>query len=241
MDPTPYPRVKICCIMSHAEARLAIQYGASALGLVGEMPSGPGPIPDRLIAEIALRVPPPVATFLLTSCQSVAGIVAHHARVRTSVIQIVDALTSGSYVELRERLPGIKIVQVIHVVGPRSVEEAVAIGAHVDAILLDSGRPDFQVKELGGTGRQHDWAVSRVIRESVSVPIFLAGGLHAGNVREAIDTVAPFGIDLCSGVRTAGVLDESKLAAFMRAVGVSPQARPLRSGQSDAANSMISS
>jgi phosphoribosylanthranilate isomerase len=219
MDPTPYPRVKICCIMSHAEARLAIQYGASALGLVGEMPSGPGPIPDDLIAEIALRVPPPVATFLLTSRQSVGEIVAHHARVHTSAVQVVDVLTSGSYAELRDRLPGIKIVQVIHVVGPRSVDEAVAIGAHVDAILLDSGRPDLQVKELGGTGRRHDWALSRTIREALRIPIFLAGGLNGENVREAIDMVAPFGVDVCSGVRTVGKLDESKVKAFMRAAG----------------------
>jgi phosphoribosylanthranilate isomerase len=220
MDPTPNPRVKVCCIMNAAEARLAIRYGASAIGLVGEMPSGPGPIPDRLIADIARTVPPPIATFLLTSRQSVSEIAAHHARVRTSVIQIVDALTLGSYAELREQLPGIKIVQVVHVIGPQSVDEAVTISSHVDAILLDSGQPHLKVKQLGGTGRQHDWSISRTIRESVRIPLFLAGGLNADNVREAIDTVAPFALDVCSGVRTQGVLNEAKLQAFMRAAGV---------------------
>jgi phosphoribosylanthranilate isomerase len=208
--------------MSQAEARLAVRYGASAIGLVGEMPSGPGPIDDTLIAEIARTVPPPVATFLLTSCQSVSEIVAHHARVHTSVIQIVDALTHGRYTELRDRLSGVKIVQVIHVVGPQSVDEAVSVSSQVDALLLDSGRPGLEVKELGGTGRTHNWVISRSIREVVSVPIFLAGGLNAGNVREAIEEVAPFGVDVCTGVRTGGALDPEKLAAFMEAAGIIP-------------------
>jgi phosphoribosylanthranilate isomerase len=220
MEPTLHPRVKICCIMSQAEAWVAIRHGASALGLVGKMPSGPGPIDDELIADIAGTVPPPVATFLLTSCQSVSTIVAHHMRVHTSVIQLVDALTQGTYAELRDQLPGIKIVQVIHVVGPQSVDEADSISSQVDALLLDSGRPDLKVKELGGTGRRHNWVISRKIREAVSVPIFLAGGLNAGNVREAIEEVAPFGLDVCSGVRTDKALDPVKLRAFMEAAGI---------------------
>jgi len=61
------PRVKICCISSIEEARLAIEHGASALGLVGQMPSGPGIIEDELIYEIARVAPPPISTFLLTS------------------------------------------------------------------------------------------------------------------------------------------------------------------------------
>ena len=214
MEGTRNPKVKICCISSLLEAQQAIDAGASALGLVAEMPSGPGVISDDIITEIARKVPPPIASFLLTSRTDSREIVSHQKLVRTNTVQIVDALESGTYDEIREGLPGISIVQVIHVVGEKSIEEAVSISPHVDALLLDSGNPDLAVKELGGTGRVHNWSISRKIRESVDIPIFLAGGLKIDNVIEAIQTVEPFGLDLCSGVRTNGQLDTHKLSAF---------------------------
>ncbi|RDB05848.1 phosphoribosylanthranilate isomerase [Runella aurantiaca] len=213
------PRVKICCISSLMEAKLAIEAGASALGLVGNMPSGPGIISDELIAQIAKAVPPPVATFLLTSETNPEAIIAHHQRVHTSTIQIVDALSEGTYHQIREALPGVKLVQVIHVIDEKTVEEAVQVAEFVDAILLDSGNPNLQIKELGGTGRVHNWAISRKIREAIPIPLFLAGGIKAENVKEAIETVQPFGLDLCSSVRTNGQLDPEKLEAFFAAIG----------------------
>lgn len=218
MRATTKPRVKICCIASIAEAWLAIEHGASAIGLVSAMPSGPGPIPEELIAEIAATVPPGVASFLLTSKQDVASIIDQQRRLRVNTIQICDRLTEGTYEELREALPGVRLVQVIHVTGTESVAEAVAVAPGVDAILLDSGNQSLKVKELGGTGRTHDWSLSRQIRESIELPLFLAGGLNPSNVAEAIATVEPFGIDVCSGLRTDGHLDEQKLEAFFKAV-----------------------
>lgn len=212
------PRVKICCISSLAEAELAIRYGAAALGLVSAMPSGPGVITEDLIAEIAVCVPPPIATFLLTSKQDVASIIEQQRRLRTNTIQIVDWLEQGSYAELRAALPGISLVQVIHVSDEGSIDEARSVARHVDAILLDSGNQSLAVKELGGTGRTHDWTISRKIRDAVGVPIFLAGGLKPENVADAIRQVEPFGLDLCSGVRTDGRLDEGKLARFFEQV-----------------------
>jgi phosphoribosylanthranilate isomerase len=212
------PRIKICCIANEQEAAQAISFGASAIGLVGEMPSGPGPISDEEIYRIAKTVPPPVATFLLTSEQTARGIIDHHHRTRTNTIQIVDELQDREYQAIRDELPTVKVVQVIHVVGDRSVDEAVELAEHVDAILLDSGNPTLAVKELGGTGRRHDWSLSRRIVETCGKPVFLAGGLNAANVREAIETVQPFGLDLCSGVRTDGRLDPVKLEAFFDSV-----------------------
>ena len=211
------PRIKICCIANPQEASEAIGFGASAIGLVGKMPSGPGPISDEEIFAIAKTVPPPIATFLLTSQQTAAGIIAHHHRTKTNTIQIVDELEGRDYKTLRGALPHIKLVQVIHVVGDRSVDEAAELAEHVDAILLDSGNPGLAVKELGGTGRRHDWRLSRRIVETCGKPVFLAGGLNAGNVAEAVETVKPFGLDLCSGVRTDGRLDLKKLEAFIEA------------------------
>ena len=208
-------RVKICCIGSHDEAALAVRRGADALGLVSEMPSGPGVITDELAREIAARVPPPVASFLLTSRQSAAGIVEQQRYVRANTLQIVDRLTHGTYRDLRDALPGIALVQVVHVCGDESIEEAISVAPEVDAVLLDSGNQRLAVKELGGTGRTHDWRISRRIVERLNgKPVFLAGGLTPENVRAAIDEVGPFGVDVCSGVRTAGRLDERKLAAF---------------------------
>src|SRR5262245_11313563 len=218
MQSTPRPRVKICCIASVAEAGLAISYGASAIGLVSRMPSGPGVISEEQIIEIAASIPPGVASFLLTCEQNPNDIIAQQKRCRTNTLQLVDCLTHGSHDDLRNALPGIGIVQVIHVVGPESVEEACAIAPHVDAILLDSGNPSLQVKELGGTGRRHDWALSRQIRERVQLPIFLAGGLNSSNVKQAIEEVSPFGLDICTGVRTNGHLDEAELNALFSAL-----------------------
>jgi phosphoribosylanthranilate isomerase len=212
------PYVKICCIASREEARLAMSLGASALGLVSAMPSGPGPIADPLIAEIAATVPPPIATFLLTCRQDAESIVEQHSLCRTSTLQLVDHVPPAELRKLRARLPGIRLVQVIHVGGEGSIDEARAVDGLVDALLLDSGNQKLAVKELGGTGRVHDWRISRRIREVSRVPLYLAGGLNAGNVAEAIATVEPHGVDICSGVRTDGKLDVAKLRAFFQAV-----------------------
>ena len=218
MQPTQKPRVKICCIRSVEEAWTAVRHGASALGLVSHMPSGPGVIPDERIATIAAAVPAPVATFLLTCRQDAASIIDQQRRLRTNTLQICDRLQRGVYVELREALPGVRIVAVVHVTGSASVAEAEGVAREADAILLDSGRPDQAVKELGGTGRRHDWTLSRRIREAVDVPVFLAGGITPENAAEAVAAVGPFALDVCTGVRTDGRLDEKKLERLFAAL-----------------------
>jgi phosphoribosylanthranilate isomerase len=213
-----WTRVKICCISSKEEARVAIEHGADALGLVGRMPSGPGPIEDALIADIAQIIHPPLASFLLTSEQTAQGIVDHINRVHTNTVQIVDELSEGTYIQIRESLPHLRIVQVIHVQGEESIDEAISLAPFVDALLLDSGNPKAIIKTLGGTGNIHNWEVSKEIVKASGVPVFLAGGLNSENVRDAIDKVKPFGVDVCSGVRTDGKLDPVKLHAFMKSV-----------------------
>jgi phosphoribosylanthranilate isomerase len=210
--------IKICCISSIQEANLAINAGASALGLVGNMPSGPGIISDELIAEIALSVPKQIETFLLTSETKVDEILKHYSKVKTTTIQIVDALTKGSYIELKNALPSVKIVQVLHVLDEKSIEEAIEISNFVDTILLDSGNPNLATKELGGTGRVHNWEISKQIVKNVQIPVFLAGGLNPLNAKNAIHQVGPYGLDVCSGVRTNGKLDSHKLNAFFNAI-----------------------
>jgi phosphoribosylanthranilate isomerase len=212
------PRIKVCCIASPDEARTAIALGASALGLVSAMPSGPGVISESAIAEIARQVPPPIATFLLTCATSANEIIAQQRRCGTNTLQLCDYVDASVYRDLRRELPGISLVQVIHVTGADSVELARAAAEHVHALLLDSGDTTLAVKVLGGTGRTHDWGTSRRIRDAVQVPVFLAGGLTPANVAQAMAAVEPFGLDLCSGVRTDGRLDAGKLQAFVSRV-----------------------
>ena len=183
------------------------------------MPSGPGVIGEDLIAEIAAIVPPPVATFLLTCRQDADSIVEQQRRCGVNTLQLCDRVAHGVHAELRARLRGVSIVQVIHVGGEESLEEALGVAPHVDALLLDSGNQSLAVKELGGTGRTHDWRVSRSIIAASPVPVFLAGGLRAENVAEAVETVRPFGLDVCSGVRTDGKLDAAKLKRFFAHIG----------------------
>lgn len=221
--PVLAPRVKICCIASVEEAWLAIKYGASAVGLVSAMPSGPGPISEDLIAKIAGALPPSVSSFLLTAKQEPSDIILQHRSCQTNVIQLVDRIRISDYGKLREALPGIRLVQVVHIPDKTAFDEAVAVAPHVDGILLDSGIREL--RQLGGTGRTHDWSISRRIREEVEIPIFLAGGLNTENVLEGLNQVQPFGLDICSGVRTEDRLDERKLSAFFRAVSSYSQKR----------------
>ncbi|WP_146679747.1 phosphoribosylanthranilate isomerase [Pirellula sp. SH-Sr6A] len=219
LEPTLHPRVKVCCIGSMSEARMALRHGADALGLVAKMPSGPGVISDSLITEIASITPPSIGSFLLTSETDADAIIELQQRCGVNTVQIVDRLERGSYRDLRLALPGVALVQVIHVTGHESIDEACRVAeSGVDALLLDSGDQRLPVKLLGGTGRTHDWSISRSIRELVEVPLFLAGGLSSENVARAIDEVQPFGLDVCSGLRSHGKLDESKLTLFMSKV-----------------------
>lgn len=212
------PHIKICCISSLEEAKLAMSAGATALGLVGHMPSGPGVISDELIKDIAKEIPKEIDTFLLTSETSASKIIAHHKKVNTTTIQIVDEIKEGSIEDIRKALPNVQLVQVLHVLDSKSVDDAVQVSTHVDAILLDSGNPNLSTKELGGTGRVHNWEISKEIVNAVNVPVYLAGGIGPHNAKQALGTVRPFGLDLCSSVRTNGSLDPKKLNTFFKEV-----------------------
>jgi phosphoribosylanthranilate isomerase len=211
-------RVKICCIESVAEAQLAIKYGTDVIGLVSSMPSGPGVIDEETIAQIAQSVHGQTETFLLTSRTDATEIIAQHQRCQTTAIQLTDAVTIDTYTHLRDALPHTTLVQVLHVTSKETLHEAQRIAPHVDALLLDSGNPLSPVKTLGGTGRVHDWNVSAEIVASVDVPVWLAGGLRAHNVQEAMERVRPHGLDICTGVRTDGKLDREKLQTFFSLV-----------------------
>lgn len=209
-------KIKICCIKNIKESEIAINAGADILGLVSKMPSGPGVIEEETISEIAAHVKGKAETFLLTSETEAGRIIEQQKRCGTSAIQLVDSVPFNAYDQLHRNLEGVKLVQVIHVRNEEAIQEAVSIQNYVDYILLDSGNPGLQKKVLGGTGKTHNWKISRRLIESVDIPVFLAGGLNPENVSRALKEVSPFGIDVCSGVRKENNLDEEKLSMFIR-------------------------
>lgn len=218
MRPKIRPRIKICCIASREEAQMAIDEGADALGLVAQMPSGPGSISDQEIATITAFVPPPISTFMLTAETTAESISAHIKRTTPSTVQIVSHIDERESAKLAALHPNTRRIQVIHIEGSQALDLIPTYAPYVHAFLLDSGRPGAAVPEFGGTGRTHDWSISRAFVQQSPLPVFLAGGLRPDNVQKAIREVGSFGLDLCSGVRTDGKLDRNKLRDFMAAV-----------------------
>lgn len=211
-------RTKICCVMNRTELDLAVKHGAAAVGFVSHMPSGPGVIPEDTIAELVQATPFPVWSELLTSLTTLPDLLAQYHRLKPAALQICQPLLLDVLQGLREALTGVTIVHVVHVVDRSAIDEALTYAPHVDGLLLDSGHTDGPARQLGGTGQTHDWTLDAEIVQKVRVPVFLAGGLTPANVGEAIAAVRPFGVDVCSGVRTDDRLDEDKLSRFMSAV-----------------------
>ncbi len=145
-----------------------------------------------------------MATFLLTAETGAEAIAEHVRRAGTTAVQIVTHITPAESERLAALLPVVRRVQVIHVEDDAALGLIPLYAPHVHAFLLDSGRPGAAIPELGGTGRVHDWRVSRRFVEASPLPVFLAGGLTPDNAGEAIRAVRPFGLDLCSGVRRDG-------------------------------------
>ncbi len=199
---------------------MAVASGATALGLVAAMPSGPGPIPETTIRDVARHVRArhkDTETFLLSSLIDAQTIAEQVNFCEPTTLQLVFEVDPAIHLALAELCPEVKRVQVVHVEDERALAAIERYEDCADAFLLDSGRPNAKVMELGGTGRTHDWAISTEFVRQSPLPVYLAGGLKPENVAEAIATAQPYGVDLCSGVRTNNLLDPQKLAAFMQA------------------------
>ncbi|MFP4469362.1 MAG: phosphoribosylanthranilate isomerase [Bacteroidales bacterium] len=208
-------KIKICCIQNRREVDLAVEAGVDAIGLVSVMPSGPGVIDEDSIRELLDYARGRIERFLLTSSVSAVDITDQYHRFEPDTLQLVDSVSEDEYREIRKQISGVRLVQVIHVRGESAIEEARLYAGLADALLLDSGNPGLSVKSLGGTGKVHDWHISRKIVELVNVPVYLAGGLNPANIAEAVHTVKPHGVDVCSGIRRAGLLEEDMLKRFV--------------------------
>jgi phosphoribosylanthranilate isomerase len=211
-------RIKICCIANSEEASIAKSLGADAIGLVSEMPSGPGMISEFQIKQIIKKLPPFVIPVLLTSKNRAVPICDQVKYCRPRAVQLCEPLDESELKQLTQLIPGIPLIRVIHVSGQESVEEAKTYESYVNGLLLDTGQRSGPAKQLGGTGKTHDWFISAEIVKSVNVPVILAGGLNPQNVKQAVKYVKPYAVDVCSGVRSNGQLDSAKLYQFISAV-----------------------
>lgn len=211
-------QVKICCVRSREEAHTALSFGAAAVGLVSEMPAGPGELRESGIREIVQSIPAGAGTFLLTAVTDADQLIDKVQRLGANTLQLWDPLEPADYGRLRQDLPGLSIVQAIHVIGESAIEHAQTAVRLADALVLDSSNPTVPYRWESQAGATHDWSISREIVQTVDCPVLLAGGLNAGNVESAVRLVRPYGVDVCTGVRTEDALDPRKLAAFFEAL-----------------------
>jgi len=211
-------KIKICCIASLKEAQLAIQAGADVIGFVCAKPTSSRTIDKQIVASIIPQIPPQIETFVLSSELTASNIAKDVQLTGASTVQILSHISLIESKRLSELIPDTKRVQVIHVESEDSLELIDKYSPYVDTFLLDSGKPNLNIPEYGGTGRTHDWSISAKFVRKSPHPVFLAGGLTAENVEEAIQLVQPLGVDVCSGVRTNSRLDLDKLKLFIAAV-----------------------
>ncbi len=212
------PKIKICCITNKSDLRIALDAGVDALGFVSKMPSGPGVISDLEIKELIRFVPKTITSFLLTSLTDPWQIISQIEYCGTNAAQLCNYVGIEDLHEIRSSLPDIKIMNVVHVNTYDDIALAKQYALNGDFLLLDSGKPKADIQILGGSGIPHNWNISAEIVERVKIPVWLAGGLNAENVKEAIGKVKPYGIDVCSGVRKNGALDAAMLKEFLEQI-----------------------
>jgi len=201
-------RVKLCGITSPDDRDAAVAAGADALGFISGVPvETPRELAAGEAATLVAGVEPFVTSVLVTGPDSVQAAVARQAQVGADVLQVHGDLTPAEVGGLGERVGAAVVVAI----GGES-ERAGAYAAAADALLVDSTTDGG----MGGTGETHDWDRTRELAASVDVPVVLAGGLTPGNVREAVETVDPFAVDVASGVeRDPGRKDHDAVRAFV--------------------------
>ncbi|QDX40596.1 phosphoribosylanthranilate isomerase [Salarchaeum sp. JOR-1] len=204
-------RVKVCGITNEADAAAAVDAGADALGFIVDVPvDTPRELDPERAAALAASVPPFVTTVLVTMPDAPDDAADLAARVRPDVLQVHGDVPATDLAALADGVDA-KLVKTVDADSP---EDAARYDDAADALLVDS----TDASGAGGTGRTHDWTVTRDLAARLDSPIVLAGGLTPDNVAEAVETVRPFAVDVASGVEeSGGVKDHDAVAAFVAA------------------------
>lgn len=208
------PFIKICGLQSYGDARLALDCGATALGFLVELTHrAEDKIDIGTARDIIRRLPADADTVLVTHLTDAPEIAALADAIGARSIQVHGDVPPEVVARLAALARGRALIKAVHVMGPEAVADARAYVGIADALVLDSRTAD----RLGGTGRTHDWSISRRIVEAVApMPVYLAGGLNPGNVADAIAAMRPAGVDVNSGVEDAdGRKEAEKVRLFV--------------------------
>ena len=205
-------RVKICGITREEDLAVAVAAGADAVGFLVGVPSSPRNLTIERAERLLRQVPIFVDSVVVTAPQSIDGLAEICETLKPSAIQI-HGKKSFVASELREQIKDARLIKTVYVTKDALNETAIEELKTFDAVLLDS----VAKGQYGGTGRVHDWNMSRQIREAVApLPLILAGGLKPENVKEAVQTVQPYAVDVASGVESQpAVKDHGKVRAFV--------------------------
>lgn len=203
-------RIKICGVKSLDDLQLVVEAGVDAVGFVVDVPSSPRSMTLEEARKLVKATPVFVETVAVTLPRDLDHLKSVIDVVEADAVQVHGLRVNG---EVRDTLSGVKLIAAIPA-SPSASELALEVSHYSDAILLDTPG------ERGGTGRTHDWSVSRRVRDLIyPKPMILAGGLNAGNVKKAIRDVKPFAVDVSSGVEARpGVKDRVKVLEFVRSV-----------------------
>lgn len=212
LDSAGRSRVKICGITNARDRAVAVAAGADAVGFITGVPvDTPREVTPETACELAGGLPPFVTGVLVTMPESVSQAVSIHQTVGADALQIHGSLAPTAIEAVRDSID----VPVLAAVDAGQAGIDAYAGA-TDALLVDSTDGDG----AGGTGETHDWEQTRRHVEDLDTPVVLAGGLTPGNVRDAIDTAHPFGVDVASGVETSGgKKDHTAVREFVSAAG----------------------
>ena len=208
------PRVKICGMTLLEDVMAAATAGADGVGfLVGLDYASEDGLQPTAAANLVRRTPADILTVMVTHASTPARVEALVNEVRPRVVQVHCPFASPDLPRLMNTFPDVSWIRAIHVENEDSVDKALRAAEVFDALLLDTRSGD----RLGGTGKTHDWKISRRIRETIDKPVILAGGLTPDNVADAIRTVRPHGVDVNTGIsERRGVKSAPRVAAFIR-------------------------
>jgi len=214
----PVPRIKICGMKDRISVRMAVRYGADAVGFITEVPvNTPRKIGRETARDLVASTPPFVTSVMVCMPDDLEQAMELIEYVRPDAVQIHSSMAVEELNQIKEA-SRMKLIKTVHIDQDTDIGNTLAYISQlehiVDAILLDTKIDG----KTGGTGTVHDWTISKNVIAGSSLPVILAGGLKPGNVAEAVRTVRPYAVDAASGVETDGTKDEDKVMTFIQQV-----------------------
>ena len=208
-------KVKICANKSIEDASMSIDAGADIIGiLVGQVHTSNDFVDKETAKEIADFAKEKCDISLVTHLTDADEIIELSKYIGNNVIQLHSDIVEDEVEKIVKELPDVKLVRLIHISSEGEICSDYKSMKYADYYLLDSF--NLNTNQVGGTGLTHDWNKSRELIEKLDKPTFLAGGLNPDNVKQAIEIVRPYGVDVNSGCKNSeGRKDREKVREFV--------------------------